>query len=153
MTRCGIGPKFSIATVLFGMLTGWLTYLFPNWFIISCVPYWILVVLGIVFLVLGVVAYVYSLSVFNRGYRNEQLVIDGPYLIVRHPIYAAWILLICPGTVLFFRSWIMLLVPLAAYISFKICIHKEDDYLKDKFGQPYSDYRSKVNELFPNWNF
>jgi len=153
MTRCGIGPKFSIAAILSGILTGWLTSLFPDWFSMACIPYWVLIVFGIVFLVSGSVIYVYSLRVFNRGYRNEQLVTDGPYSVVRHPIYAAWILLICPGVVLFFRSWLMLIVPLAAYASFKIYIHKEDDYLKDKFGQAYLDYRTKTNEIFPKWGF
>ena len=151
MTRCGIGPEFSIITVLSGVLTGWLTSLYPDWFVITCIPHWVLIMIGIVLLLTGTVIYVHSLRIFNRGYRKEQLVMNGPYSGVRHPIYAAWILLICPGTVLFFRSWLMLLVPLVAYISFKTSIHKEDDYLKNKFGQTYSDYRSKVNELFPNW--
>ena len=150
MTRCGIGPEFSIITVLSGVLTGWLTYLYPDQFIITCIPYLVLVIIGVGLLMTGTVIYVHSLRVFNRGYRKEQLVIVGPYSVVRHPIYAAWILLICSGTVLFFRSWLMLLVLLLAYISFKAFIHKEDDYLKGKFGQAYSDYRSKVNELFPN---
>ncbi len=153
MTRCGIGPNFSITAILFGVLTGWLTYLFPDWFVISCIPYWILIVLGIGLLLAGTAVYVHSLRIFNCGYRKQQLVIDGPYSIVRHPIYAEWILLICPGFLLLFRSWIMLFVPIAAYISFKANVYKEDDYLKDKFGQAYSDYRSKVNEFFPDWEF
>jgi len=153
MTRCGIGPGFSIVAVLSGILTGWLTRLFPDEFVISCIPYWILIVLGVGFLVVGIVIYVYSLRIFNRGYRKQQLVTSGPYSVVRHPIYATWILLICPGFILLFRSWLMFLVSVVAYISFKAYIHKEDDYLKNKFGQAYSDYRSKVNELFPNWRF
>ena len=153
MTRCGIGPEFSIATVLSGVLTGWLTCLYPDRFIITCIPYWVLVIPGIGFLVAGTVVYVYSLRIFNRGYQKEQLVINGPYSVVRHPIYAAWILLICPGFILFFRSWFMFFVPLVAYVSFKALIHKEDDSLKDKFGAAYSDYRLKINELFPKWGF
>ena len=153
MTRCGIGPEFSIAAVLSGILTGWLTCLFSGHFTILCIPYWLLGTFGTGFLVAGIVVYVYSLRIFNRGYRKGQLVVDGPYSIVRHPIYAAWILLICPGFVLFFRSWLMLFVPLVAYVSFKAYIHKEDDYLKNKFGSDYSDYQSKVNEFFPDWRF
>ena len=153
MTRCGIGPEFSIAAVLFGSLTGCLTYLYPDRLTIPRIPYWVLAILGIGFLGAGTVVYVYSLRIFNPGYHKGQLVTGGPYSVVRHPIYAAWILLICPGFVLFFRSWPMLFVPLIAYASFKASIHKEDDYLKNKFGPVYSDYRSKVNELFPNWGY
>jgi protein-S-isoprenylcysteine O-methyltransferase Ste14 len=153
MTRWGVGPKFSIAAVLSGILAGCLTYLFPDQLVILCIPYWVLVPLGIGFLTVGTVVYVYSLRIFNRGYRKDQLVAEGPYSVVRHPIYAAWILLIFPGLALFFRSWPMLFVPLVAYVSFKACIHKEDDYLKNRFGQAYLDYRSKVNELFPDWKF
>lgn len=153
MTRCGIGPKFSIITILFGALAGWLTNLSSDWFVITCISFWVLVIIGISFLVSGIALYVYSLSVFNRGYRNKQLVTSGPFSVVRHPIYAAWIFLICPGTVMFFNSWLMLLVPLVAYITFKVCIHNEEDYLKDEFGQAYLDYKSKTNEIFPKCGF
>jgi protein-S-isoprenylcysteine O-methyltransferase Ste14 len=153
MTRCGIGPKFSIITVLFGVLTGWLTHLSPNRFVITFIPYWVLVVIGFVLLMVGTILYVYSLWTFNRGYRKGELVTDGPYSVVRHPIYAAWILLICPGVVLFFSSWLMFLVPLVAYICYEAWIHKEDDYLKYKFGSAYLNYWSKVNAIFPKWGF
>ena len=149
MTRCGIGPEFSIVSVLSGILTGGLTYLYPDWFAIQGIPYWFLAILGTGFLVVGVVVYVNSLRAFNPGYKKGQLVTGGPYSVVRHPIYAAWILLICPGFVLFFRSWPMLFVPLVAYAGFKVFIHREDDYLENKFGPAYSNYRSRVNELFP----
>ncbi|KPK75902.1 MAG: hypothetical protein AMJ79_09255 [Phycisphaerae bacterium SM23_30] len=135
------------------MLTGGLTCFYPDLLTIPGIPYWALAIVGIGFLGAGMALYVYSLRIFNPGYQKGQLVTEGPYSVVRHPIYAAWILLICPGLVLFFRSWPMLFVPLVAYVSFKASIHKEDDYLKDKFGPAYSDYRSKVDELFPNRRF
>ena len=153
MTRCGIGPEFSIVSVLSGTSIGWLTYLYPDRLTIYCIPYWLLAILGTGFLVAGTVVYVNSLRAFNTGYKRGQLVTGGPYSVVRHPIYAAWILLICPGFILFFRSWPMLFVPLIAYAGFKASIHKEDNYLKNKFGQAYSDYRLRVNELFPTWRF
>lgn len=153
MTRFGIGPTFFIITFLTGTLVGLFTYLFPDWFMFTCLPFWLAATIGFVLLLPGIVAYAISLRDFNRGHRNEQLVVKGPYSVVRHPIYSAWIILIIPGTTLFFRSWLMLLIPLTAYISFKICIHKEDDYLRSKFGQAYLDYRSKTNELFPEWGF
>lgn len=153
MTRCGIGPKFSVISVLFGVLAGLLTYVYPERLMIKFIPYWLLAILGTGLIVTGTMVYVDSLRKFNVGYKSGELVTTGPYAVVRHPIYAAWILLICPGSVLFFRSWPMLFTPLIAYISFKVLIHQEDDCLENKFGQEYLYYRSKVNEFFPAWRF
>jgi protein-S-isoprenylcysteine O-methyltransferase Ste14 len=153
MTRRGIGPKFSVISVLFGVLVGLLTYLYPEHLMIESIPYWLLAILGTGLLVVGTMVYVNSLRKFNVGYRPGELVTTGPYAVVRHPIYAAWILLICPGCVLFLRSWPMLSIPLVAYIGFKVLIHQEDACLENKFGQEYLDYQSKVNEFFPSWEF
>ena len=90
MTRCGIGPEFSIVSVLSGILAGWLTYLYSDRLTMLCIPYWFLAIL---------------------------------------------------------------VVPLIAYVSFKVSIHKEDNYLEEKFGQAYSDYRLRVNELFSTWRY
>jgi len=154
MTRCGIGPEFSIISVLAGMLAVGLTCWYPERFTIDCVPYWLLAIYGGGLVVAGIVAYVISLRTFSIAHKSGQLATGGLYSIVRHPIYAAWIILIYPGGVLFFRSWPMLIVPLIAYISFKTFIHKEDNYLQNKFGSTYLDYRSRVvNELLPDWGF
>lgn len=149
MTRCGIGPRFSIITVICGIATGWVTVQYPTAFTIRVMPPWVFVVLGSVLVVLGVIVYIAALHTFNHGYRNKQLVTHGLYAIVRHPIYFAWILLICPGVVLFFRSWLMCLLPLVAYISFKAEIHHEDRDLEKRFGQAYHEYRARTHELFP----
>ncbi|MCF7973427.1 MAG: isoprenylcysteine carboxylmethyltransferase family protein [Phycisphaerae bacterium] len=149
MTRCGIGPRFSIITVLCGMVTGWLTYRYPSVFTIQGMPPWFFQVLGSVLLVAGTIVYVIALRTFNQGYRNKKLVTQGLYALARHPIYFAWIVLICPGVVLFFHSWVMLLVPPVAYLSFKASIHHEDHDLENQFGQAYLDYKARTPELFP----
>ena len=149
MTRCGIGPRFSIITVACAIVAGWLTYQYPAVFMIPGIAPWIFVVLGTVLVAGGMVLYMVALRTFNRGYRQNKLVTEGPYAHVRHPIYASWILLICPGVILFFRSWLMLLLPLVAYASFKVSINREDSFLEDRFGQAYRDYRARTNELLP----
>ena len=149
MTRCGIGPRFSIITVASGVLAGWLTHQYPGLLTIRGISFWLLASLASLLVFVGMVVYIIALRRFNRGYRQGELVTQGPFAVVRHPIYAAWILLICPGVVLFFRSWPMLMLPLVAYISFKASIHREDRYLEDRFGQAYQDYRARTTELFP----
>lgn len=149
MIRCGIGPRFSIVTVIAGIVTGWLTHQYPSVFKIQAIPPWIFFVLGSVMVVAGTIVYMIALRTFSEGYHCKRLVTDGLYAFVRHPIYFAWIILICPGVVLFFRSWLMFLLPLVAYISFKVSIHREDRALEDLFGQAYQNYRTCTPELFP----
>jgi len=149
MTRCGIGPKFFAIAVLYGIPAAWLTYRYPDQLSIRCIPYWVHACVAVGLLVVGTGSYANALRTFNTGYRKEELITRGAFSVVRHPIYAAWILLIIPGFVLLFRSWPLLAVPLVAYAAFKAFIHEEDDYLQRKFGQSYLKYRSKVGEMFP----
>jgi len=149
MTRCGIGPRFSIITVVCGIVTGWLSFKYPTLFMIQSIPSWLFVTLGSVLVVTGMIIYVIALQTFNPGYRNKRLVIHGLYAFMRHPIYFAWIWLICPGVVLCFHTWLMLLLPCVAYLSFKVSIPLEDRDLEHRFGQAYRDYKSRTPELFP----
>jgi len=84
-----------------------------------------------------------------KAYHRDELATGGILAWSRHPIYAAWIVLLLPGLMLFTRSWPLLLTPLAAYAAFKSSIHEEDDYLAERFGRDYRDYRARVPELFP----
>ncbi|MFC1462637.1 methyltransferase family protein [Verrucomicrobiota bacterium] len=151
MTRYGIGPKFFAATVLYGLPAGWLTYRYPDLFSIQCIPYWGLLCLAVGLLVVGATIYAKALRAFRDGYSKGHLVTQGIFSVVRHPIYAAWIWLIIPGFVLFFRSWLLLAVPFVAYAAFKVFIREEDECLQQRFGETYAQYRSRVNELFPSW--
>ena len=64
-------------------------------------------------------------------------------------IYSAWTVFILPGIALLSRSWPVLLTPLVAYTVFKLSIRREDEYLQQRFGDAYPEYRARVNELIP----
>jgi protein-S-isoprenylcysteine O-methyltransferase Ste14 len=106
MTRCGIGPRFSIITVVCGIVTGWLSFQYPTVFKISGIASWFLVGLGCVLVATGATIYIMALRLFNDAYRHGKLATHGLYAFMRHPIYFAWIVLICPGVVLFFQYWL-----------------------------------------------
>lgn len=90
-----------------------------------------------------------SAHAFTVGFNKGELVTTGIFSVVRNPIYAAWILFILPGIMIFFQSWLMLATSLVTYIIFKAFIKEEEQYLEKTFGQAYLDYKSKVNGLFP----
>ena len=85
------------------------------------------------------------INAFDEG----RLLTKGVYAIVRHPMYSGIVLFFFSGVALVFRSWAMLTVPLVGYIVFKYLIQEEENYLEEKFGQEYLDYRSKANAFIP----
>jgi protein-S-isoprenylcysteine O-methyltransferase Ste14 len=111
--------------------------------------YAVFLIAGAFLLPLGIATLVLAAFSVERTYSRGQLVTSGVFALCRHPLYAAWIVLIVPGVVLLTRSWPLMITPLVAYAAFKLLIHEEDDYLRQRFGPAYAEYRAKVNELIP----
>lgn len=83
--------------------------------------------------------------------RTGQAVVDrGPYAVVRHPLYAA-ALLLAVGTVLAHPSTatLCLAVGLAAGIATKIRV--EERALRAVCGDAYARYAARVPALVPRW--
>jgi protein-S-isoprenylcysteine O-methyltransferase Ste14 len=108
-----------------------------------------LVAVGIVLLVIGMPMWLMGVHAVMRAYNSDRLVTSGVFGVVRHPVYSAWIVFNIPAIALLVRSWPLLMAPLVAYAVFKMSIRTEDEYLKQRFGQEYLDYRARVNELIP----
>ena len=149
MTRVGIGIKLLAAIAATLLVTGILTYLWPDIFRMSFVAATALRTAAIVLIAVGLAIKFSSSRVPSSAVRNKELVTTGIFAYVRHPMYSSWILFITPGIALFFGSWLMLAASLVGYLSFKHLIKEEDEYLTRMFGQEYLDYRSRVGEIFP----
>jgi protein-S-isoprenylcysteine O-methyltransferase Ste14 len=79
---------------------------------------------------------------------DHTLVREGPYRIVRHPIYSA-LLLAMLGTAIGYGTvtgWLSLPVAFAA-LWFKLRI--EEGYMRAQFGQQYLAYKREVKALVP----
>lgn len=145
----GVGPNIVLAAAAYAAVAGWATWLWPEGCRIAWIPGWILTVLGGVFLGIGVPFLVVSARAASRAYRRDELATTGIFGLVRNPIYSAWIVGILPGLALWSGSWPMLLMPLVAYLVFKVRIRREEEYLERRFGESYRRYRAGVNELIP----
>jgi protein-S-isoprenylcysteine O-methyltransferase Ste14 len=149
ISRWGVGPSIGIAVVAYAALAGFVSWTWPQVCSIPATPYSILLTCGLVLVGIGVPMLVVAGRAATVAYNSDKLATNGIFGLVRHPIYSAWIVFIIPSLVLLSRSWPLLLTPLVAYIVFKIMIRREDDYLEQRFGDEYRQYRIAVNELLP----
>lgn len=149
LSRWGVGPRIALAALTYAALAGATTRRWPDACRILFVPYSVFVSLGSLVLVIGVAMLVFAARSATKAYNHDQLVLSGVFALVRHPIYSAWIVLILPGLALFSRSWPQMLTPLVACTVFKLSIRREDEYLRQRFGDVYLDYRARVSELIP----
>jgi len=108
-------------------------------------------VLGFALILLGQI-----IRVSARGYKAEHssqsqaLIQDGPYQVVRNPMYLG-IFLIGLGVVLaVFRWWAMVIFILIFIIRYLLLIYKEEKKLLKIFPQAYKEYRKKVPRIFPS---
>ena len=79
---------------------------------------------------------------------NHQLIRNGPYSFVRHPIYTG-VTFAAFGTAVFvgdIRSIILLVAVLSVFIH-KIKI--EEQFMTDQFGSEYTSYRQETKALIP----
>jgi protein-S-isoprenylcysteine O-methyltransferase Ste14 len=149
LSRWGIGPQIAIGAITYAVVVGAATHRWPNVCQIRILPGAVLVAVGILLLAIGVPMLAISVRSLMRAYKEDQFATGGLLALVRHPIYSAWIVFILPGLALLSRSWPVLLTPVVAYSVFKLTIHREDEYLLQRFGVAYLDYRARVNELIP----
>jgi protein-S-isoprenylcysteine O-methyltransferase Ste14 len=149
LSRWGIGPHIAVVTLAYAAIAGTATSRWPDVCRIRLVPPTFLAAMAILLLIAGVPMLVMSERSVMAGYNHDQLFTAGVSGLVRHPIYSAWIVFLLPALALLSRSWPQLLMPLIAYAVFKLLIHREDEYLQQRFGEAYLAYGARVNELIP----
>lgn len=79
---------------------------------------------------------------------SQELVIHGPYRLVRHPIYSGLLLAVLGTAVIEgrargFLGWLMVLAGVA------IKLRREENALREHFGSAYADYARRVPAVLP----
>jgi len=149
MTIWGIGLKFTAFSVLCFVLVLTVHCVWYPFFVIPGVPYVVLGVTGLILIAIGVPIWISASKEVDRAFEASELATQGVYALCRHPIYGSATFFVIPGILLFFRSWVLLAVPVAMAILARLLVRREEAYLRAKFGQAYLAYARKVNALFP----
>ena len=80
--------------------------------------------------------------------RDHELIVDGPYRFVRHPIYTG-ILLALAGTALAVGEWRALLAVVLAGAAYWRKLRIEEAVMRRQFGEAYARYAERVPALIP----
>jgi len=80
--------------------------------------------------------------------KDHQLISDGPYRFVRHPIYTG-ILVAFLGTAIIIGHWAGILAVLIAFGSFWRKLTVEERFMRETFGSVYEEYRARTAALIP----
>ena len=78
----------------------------------------------------------------------DHLVTSGPFKISRNPIYLGNTLLTFGAGLVFGIIWFLPLAFIAALLTSKLAIEREEAHLSAKFGKNWRDYAQKVRRWF-----
>jgi protein-S-isoprenylcysteine O-methyltransferase Ste14 len=81
---------------------------------------------------------------------GHELIADGPYAIVRHPIYTG-LLIAFIGSAMASGEWRGVFAVLIAWLALWRKLRLEERWMAERFGQQYEDYRRRVPALVPFW--
>lgn len=146
----GEGPKIFRPTILWALVAIGMRWLWPDVFHISnTTAQMISIPLGWAFIALGATLYFWGLLHMIRAVKSGQLDTTGPFSLVRHPMYSAWILMIFPGISLVSGAWLMWGSPVIAWLFFRQWVKAEEQKLTELFGPAYLAYRDNTHQLIP----
>jgi protein-S-isoprenylcysteine O-methyltransferase Ste14 len=149
MTRWGVGPKFTLISVLYGAVVFGLHYFYFPAFTFILISRWVNVILGIILMLVGIPIFIISGIMVHKYIDEGELCTTGVYSYFRHPVYASWIVFIMPGIVIVTGSILGISIPVFMYIVFRIFIGEEEEYLRKKFGDNYLKYEKEVYSVLP----
>ena len=89
-----------------------------------------------------------SLSPLPKPRENAELVTDGPYKYVRHPMYSA-LLLSSFGLGIATSNATRVVLSVAMLLLLDRKATKEEDFLVERFGDAYAAYQGSVKKLIP----
>ena len=83
----------------------------------------------------------------HRG--ATALITEGPFSKSRNPIYVGNTLLLAGAGLLFGIAWLVLAAPVAAFLTQKLAIEREERHLSARFGADWQAYAART----PRWLF
>lgn len=139
----GSGDKIGLLTLPFLIIGLILNIMIPSLFSVGGPPI-VLTVISFVILIPGVTIWLWSVVLILTKIPRQELITNGPYSLVRHPLYTSVAFLVLPWIGFLFNTWLGALIGVTVYIGSRIFSRKEEEILSKTFGAAWDEYRNKV---------
>lgn len=91
-------------------------------------------------------------TVFIGGRKNNILITEGPYSIIRHPLYFFSLIGIVGISLITKNALVIVVFPVCFIILYYHLMRREEAYLSQKFGNAYLHYMDQTNRFVPNFS-
>lgn len=105
---------------------------------------------GLMLAAVGMVGRIWCL-VYSSGYKSSQLVTAGPYVISRNPLYFFSLVGLVGIGLSTATVTLTVFVILFFWAVYPSVIQGEEAFLREKFGERYTDYCDRTPRFFPSW--
>jgi protein-S-isoprenylcysteine O-methyltransferase Ste14 len=139
----GSGEKIGLFTLPFLILGLILNIMMPSVFSVGGPPIF-LKVISVIILIPGLTNWIWSVILILTKVPQKKLITNGPYALVKHPLYTGVALLVLPWIGFLLNTWLGVLIGIILYIGSRIFSPDEEKILSKIFGTTWDEYRKKV---------
>ena len=139
----GSGDRIAVAAAPFVVVGVVLNVAFPSVFDVGG-PSDPLRTLSLIVLVPGVVLWLWAVVLVLTRVPRGELITDGPYALMKHPIYTSVALLVLPSAGFLLDTWVGVVIGIALYVASRTYGRDEEAELEATFGDRWTTYRDGV---------
>ena len=139
----GSGDKIGLFTLPFLLAGLLLNIVYPSAFDLGG-PSTALQVVSIVALIAGLTIWIWSAALILIKVPRRELITNGPYSLVKHPLYTGVALLVLPWIGFICNTWVGAGIGIILYIGSRIFAPAEEAELSRTFGDTWEEYCNTV---------
>lgn len=97
-----------------------------------------------IFLIPGITIWVWTVALILLKVPEGKLIINGPFAIVKHPLYTGVSFLVLPWLGFLLDTWLGVVIGIVMYAASRKYSKEEEDWLLKNFGNEWDEYNQNV---------